>query len=235
MLKYQYSDGGRAAAGFKGEAGDCAVRACALATGMPYLEVYNALQKLQKEYIKETQEKVAKSKSAKVKQYYRRVVKDGQSVRNGTYVEVLHKFFESLGWVWTATMRIGSGCTKHLGDMPEDGVYVCRVARHYVAVVNGVMMDTFHDDWGCCVYGYWHKSEVNLKCSVSFDKWYITTTDLNGNILAWEQGAKFVLYGTPTSFSSREAAVEQLKALGKDGDPNWVVRRACVDVKWKDC
>ena len=132
-------------------------------------------------------------------------------------------------------MHIGSGCTKHLGDMPEKGVYVCRVAKHYVAVVDGVMMDTFRDSLDCCVYGYWHKPTVVLRRSVSFDKWYITTTDAHGNILAWVEGTKFAVNGTPTSFSSYEAAVDKLKTLGKDKDPNWVVRRACVKVQWKDC
>lgn len=159
MIRYAYSDGGRAKAGFKGTAGDCAVRACAIATGIPYLTVYNELQDLQKAYIKEVQAKVAKTKSVRVKLYYSKAAKDGQSVRNGTYVEVLHEFFKSRGWAWTATMRIGSGCTMHLRDMPEKGTYVCRVAHHYVAVVNGVMLDTFHDDWDCCVYGYWRMPE----------------------------------------------------------------------------
>ena len=40
---WAYDDGGRAAAGFKGEAGDCVTRAIAIATGRPYREVYDAL------------------------------------------------------------------------------------------------------------------------------------------------------------------------------------------------
>lgn len=236
MLNYQYSDGGRAAAGFKGTAGDCAVRACAIATGISYSEVYNTLQRMQKEYIKETQDKVAKTKSARVKLYYSKVVKDGQSVRNGTYVEVLHKFFESIGWVWTATMRIGSGCTKHLRDMPDKGVYVCRVAHHYVAVVNGVMMDTFQDDWDCCVYGYWHKPEVVLRRELTSRKWYITTNDSMGNIVAWVEGSKFVplLSGVaiPKQFATREEAEAAMKTMGDSS--RCVVRSAWVSTRWVD-
>ena len=38
-------DGGRAAAGFKGSAGDCVARSIAIAAGLPYAEVYVALAK----------------------------------------------------------------------------------------------------------------------------------------------------------------------------------------------
>jgi hypothetical protein len=42
-MRFQYDDGGRAAASFKGEAGDCVTRAIAIATGLPYRVVYDAL------------------------------------------------------------------------------------------------------------------------------------------------------------------------------------------------
>ena len=44
-----YDDGGRGDAGFKGEAGDCAARAIAIATGRPYTEVYDALNESRQE------------------------------------------------------------------------------------------------------------------------------------------------------------------------------------------
>ena len=40
-LKVNIDDGGRAAAGYKGETNDCACRAIAIATGMPYQKVYD--------------------------------------------------------------------------------------------------------------------------------------------------------------------------------------------------
>ena len=40
MIGYRYDDGGRAAAGFKGDTGDCVVRAIAILTGVPYADVY---------------------------------------------------------------------------------------------------------------------------------------------------------------------------------------------------
>jgi hypothetical protein len=39
-------DGGRAAAGYKGTAGDCVCRAIAIVTGQPYQQVYDALNEL---------------------------------------------------------------------------------------------------------------------------------------------------------------------------------------------
>ena len=41
--KFVYNDGGRKEAGRKGHAGDCVTRAICIATGLPYMEVYNRL------------------------------------------------------------------------------------------------------------------------------------------------------------------------------------------------
>ena len=43
MLGYAHDDGGRADAGFKGSAGDCVVRAVAIAGALTYREVYDAM------------------------------------------------------------------------------------------------------------------------------------------------------------------------------------------------
>jgi hypothetical protein len=42
-MKVVIDDGGREAAGFKGSAGDCVCRAIAIASGVPYKEVYGVL------------------------------------------------------------------------------------------------------------------------------------------------------------------------------------------------
>jgi hypothetical protein len=49
-MGFYYSDGGRAAAGFKGETGDCVVRAIAIATEKDYREVYRDLARLNKQF-----------------------------------------------------------------------------------------------------------------------------------------------------------------------------------------
>jgi hypothetical protein len=46
MIGFELDDGGRAAAGFRGSAGDCVTRAVAIATGRPYRQVYDDLAEL---------------------------------------------------------------------------------------------------------------------------------------------------------------------------------------------
>jgi len=47
-LELKVNDGGRAAAGYKGQAGDCVVRSIAIATGMPYQKFMMIYLKLMK-------------------------------------------------------------------------------------------------------------------------------------------------------------------------------------------
>ena len=43
--EFNYNDGGRSIAGYKGKTGDCVCRAIAIATGKPYQEIYESLSK----------------------------------------------------------------------------------------------------------------------------------------------------------------------------------------------
>jgi hypothetical protein len=67
-----------------------------------------------------------------------------------------------LGWVWTPTMTIGSGCQVHLrADELPPGRLICKVSKHLVAVIDGVIHDT-HDpsrDGARCVYGFHRLTE----------------------------------------------------------------------------
>lgn len=151
MIKYEFDDGGRAEAGFKGRCGDCGTRAAAIALGLPYKEVYDELNAI-------TKEMHNKARTAKMKKYF------SGSVRDGTAVEVMHEFMARHNWEWVSTMRIGSGCYIHLEDMAnqflvEGDSFVCRLAGHYCAVVNGTIRDTFEDRGDRCVYGYWRVRE----------------------------------------------------------------------------
>lgn len=155
-MRFVKDDGGRSAAGFKGSAGDCVVRAVAIASARPYGEVYNALSSGTRT------ERVTKRK------------RQG-SARNG--VSTTRKWFKdymaSLGFRWTPTMAIGVGCTVHLadGELPM-GRLVVAVSKHYTAVINGVVRDTYDPqrhtveigqtrgehwqrEYDRCVYGYW--------------------------------------------------------------------------------
>lgn len=179
-LSYVYDDGGRAAAGFKGKAGDCVARSIAIVSGRPYAEVYAAL---------------AAGTGAQ------RAGKRGKrsaSAREG--INTSRKWFKDymagLGFRWVPTMLVGQGCKVHLRDdeLPA-GRLVVAVSKHYTAVVDGEIRDT-HDPrrdesteigrfesqeqadrfgrgfvrqasgtWhrrigGRCVYGYWIKEAV---------------------------------------------------------------------------
>lgn len=142
-MKFMYSDGGRAEAGYKGSTGDCVCRAISIATGQPYQTVYDALNTL----ALNTLAKKHKKKS---------------SARTGVYKETYYEYLvDILGWVWVPTMKIGSGCKVHLanGELPMGNV-IARVSKHLVAVIDGVIYDTHDPSRGGtrCVYGYFIKN-----------------------------------------------------------------------------
>lgn len=142
--KFIYSDGGRKLSGYKGDANDCVVRAIAIATGNPYKDVYDDINKLaKKEYI--TKRKKAKS-----------------SAREGVYPNTWKKYIKSLGWEWTPTMFIGSGCKIHLkeSELPK-GTLIVSVSRHLTVINDGVIYDTTNPSRGGsrCVYGYFKKKK----------------------------------------------------------------------------
>ena len=60
-LKLEFNDGGRAAAGYKGQAGDCVVRSIAIVTGLPYQKVYDQLFKANEEFRNTSKTKLARS------------------------------------------------------------------------------------------------------------------------------------------------------------------------------
>lgn len=153
-MEWVYDDGGRAEAGFKGSAGDCVCRAIAIATEVPYKEVYALINEFAK------RERTGKRKAGK------------SSARNGVYKQTIAKVMKQLGWEWHPTMLIGQGCKVHLqADELPMGRLVVSVAKHCTAVIDGVIHDTFDpndrglwfDSYGNditpnrCVYGYFTK------------------------------------------------------------------------------
>lgn len=140
-MQYRYNDGGRALAGYKPNARDCVARAIAIATEQPYQAVYDALNQLEQTTP-------------------RRTIKRG-SARNGINKDITRAYLASIGWTFTPTMGIGSGCTVHLrdGELPTSGRLIVKLSGHVCAVINGTIHDT-HDpsrNGTRCVYGYWQK------------------------------------------------------------------------------
>lgn len=139
-MKFQFNDGGRAAAGLEGRAKDCVVRAIAIASQRPYMDVLFEIRHLSDE-----------------------VHCDGSDAEHGVYKEVSRDYLQSHGWKFTPTMGIGTGCKFHLrdGELPM-GRIICKVTRHLVAVIDGVIQDTHDCSRGGtrCVYGYWTKESA---------------------------------------------------------------------------
>ena len=140
MTGFVEDDGGRAAAGYKGRAGDCTVRAIAIATEQSYQDVYDALWALNR-----------KAKRGP----------GDTSPRDGnTTTKTIRAYMASLGWTWVPTMQIGSGTTVHLtADELPTGRLVTRLSRHMCAVIDGVIHDTYDPSRGGtrAVYGYYHR------------------------------------------------------------------------------
>jgi hypothetical protein len=162
-MKFVHNDGGRDAAGYKGDAGDCVTRSIAIATGRPYQEVYDALNKL------------AKRERTGVRK------RGISSARSGVHKQTYRRYLESIGWRWTPTMQIGVGCRVHLvyGELPP-GRLIVSVSKHLTAVIDGVIHDThdpqrrvyWYDDprqpgkatriTERCVYGYFQPTAAAL-------------------------------------------------------------------------
>lgn len=134
-------DGGRAAAGFKGDTGDCVVQAIAIATEEPYEAVYRGIN----EYAADERPRGHGRRS---------------TARNGVRRAIYERYLVDRGWRWVPTMTIWSGCKVHLrADELPNGRIIARVSKHVCAVINGVVHDT-HDpsrDGTRCVYGYFTK------------------------------------------------------------------------------
>lgn len=144
--RYVYSDGGRAAAGFRGSTGDCVTRAIAIATGKPYAEVYEELNAL----AEATERGVNRGRS---------------SARTGVWRKTYETYLLSLGWRWVPCVSIGSGCKVHLRkDELPDARIIVRLSKHLSAVLNGVIHDTFNPSRAGtrCVYGYYTKEQANV-------------------------------------------------------------------------
>ena len=128
---YQFNDGGRAAAGFKGQGSDCAVRALSIATGMNY----KAARKLIKEF------------AAKGKQ-------GNKAIGRGVYKEDFDTCLRSLGWKWVSAPKF-EGRKARYSDIK--GTAILRMAQHFATVIDGVLYDSF-DSRDKMVYGYWVKT-----------------------------------------------------------------------------
>ena len=140
-MNHVYATGGREKYFKKLDVGGCVTRAIAIATGKDYKEIYDRINTLAKK-----ERRTNKSHA-----------------RNGVWKETYKKYIkQELGFTWTPTMAIGSGCKVHLNEQElPSGTLIVRVSKHLVAVKDGVLYDTYDcsRDGKRCVYGYWRMEE----------------------------------------------------------------------------
>ena len=137
MTNFTYNDGGRAASGRKGSAGDCGVRAMSIALGLDYDACYKELAQANKDNGR------------------------AKSVRSGIMKDVYSAVLKRYGWVWHSApdgLWYNGLCSRkaRCSDLPC-GTVIARQRRHFVAVADGEPQDIF-DSSEKMVYGYWAKA-----------------------------------------------------------------------------
>lgn len=145
MEKFNYNDGGRLEAGYKGQTGDCVCRAICIATGKPYQEVYDVLAN-------------GNATQRKGKREGNKAGKLTASRGINTKRKWFADYMDSLGFVWTPTMLIGQGCKTHLkADELPNGILIVNVSKHFTCVIDGIINDTYDcsREGTRCVYGYY--------------------------------------------------------------------------------
>ena len=118
MIGYQYHDGGRLSAGYKGnDAGDCVVRALAIATGGDYRELYREMARANKD------------------------VSGKRSARNGVGIKAYGPVYERHGFV---KVKLPRGAKPTYTEAYETyGDCIVHTTRHICAIVGGKLRDTF--------------------------------------------------------------------------------------------
>jgi len=151
-MKHVADDGGRKAAGFKGTTGDCVARSIAIAAQRSYSEVYDELAAIN-------------ARMPKSKRRRKKGAVGKKTAAHGIYTrsKLFKDYMIGLGFAWTATMQIGSGCKVHLkADELPPGRIIVALSKHYAAVIDGELHDTYDCSRGetRCVYGYWKQKKA---------------------------------------------------------------------------
>lgn len=132
-LQFVWDDGGRLRYGYPPFANDCAARAVAIATQLPYQQVYDYINHL-----------------ARVERV--RLFGARSSAENGVRLETMQRLLVwEMGWVWHH-----NSTGMALNQLPP-GRLVVRIGRHYTALIDGVIRDVFNPTlkkWRVVV-GYW--------------------------------------------------------------------------------
>ena len=152
----KYNDGGRSAAGFeKDKVGDCVARSIAIVTQRPYAEIYKLLAEGNaKQRVTKRQRRTKKA----MQKAHKETADFGISVKRKWFQDLM----KDLGFTWVSVMGIGTGVTMHMRhyELPP-GRIIASLSKHYCAVINRVVHDTYDPCRGGnrAVYGYWEYDE----------------------------------------------------------------------------
>jgi len=135
---FHFNDGGRAAAGFTGSSGDCVVRAIAIATGKSYREAHNALQN-------GLRHQIEIERRQGLEYGFAHQTKQKPTPLTGLTSKVYGPYLKWLGWEYVHKPPKADGKPLRLQPrlMPK-GRLIVQVSRHLVAVIDGVIHDTYY-------------------------------------------------------------------------------------------
>lgn len=126
MIGYAYDDGGRAASGRKGSAGDCTVRALCILRCLSYPEAYSALARANADY-----EAKARSKLRS---------RGGRSARNGVWKHPMAKVYEDFG---LEKIKLPRGPRMTFTEAhARYGDCIVSTTKHVCAITGGLLRDT---------------------------------------------------------------------------------------------
>lgn len=132
-FEFKYADGGRLAAGFKGDSGDCGLRSICNALDLDYSTTRKEFMALK-----------------------------GGSVFKGVYKSEMDRFLAEKGWSWkvTCSPQIKSRTKLNADDLPATGTYILRLSKHFTCLRDGIILDTHNPDrdGSRMVYGYWYST-----------------------------------------------------------------------------
>jgi hypothetical protein len=153
LCRWVKDDGGRRRSGIPNadrQVGDCVARAIAIATQKPYREVHDALVVRQVHH-------AAADNSPYGKHIRRKGGVRHFDADHGCADEVYGSHLESLGWRYTSTPSRGPDKVHLRADELPPGRLVARIGGHLVAVIDGVIHDTYDSRGGGRVHvkGYW--------------------------------------------------------------------------------
>jgi hypothetical protein len=149
QLRYNQTDGGRAAAGIRAS-DDCVVRAIAIAARKPYRAVWDDLAAILRDRMHQ----------AAVRERY---PDQKRTPGNGVWKEFYHDYVLDLGFEWVPTSGPGTalhGVHMRADELPR-GRLIVKLSKHVAAVINHTLHDTFdcRREGRQRVYGYYRRTK----------------------------------------------------------------------------